>query len=369
MFMMKMRYGLFSAILLMAFFVQSPNASDAASTADPTDNGPVYTMELCFSNSIDTVLGQVALKFKELVEERTKGRVKMTLYPNATIASTADELITVSNGGIDAAYASGPASSSAGVHLEDLYSIPFLFSCEAGDARLMRAVDKDDAIQNIINASIAETSLNVVRLGNIGTSLGTFPFANNRREVNKPADAAGLKIRTPGGEYFALTMRAFGVDPISINVTELPIALQQGIVDGLCTNLTYYHDSMLHTRYLTMPYVTTNTVPVYVNKDWWEALPGELRDIIANDCMDAAIDFAMDTLEARELQVLELIRKEPYNVKVSTLDFTDPDMQKFSADLLQKGIDIFVERCGRAGQVAVDRVLEIRDELGMPKIN
>lgn len=339
------------------------NNSASAENTEQKDDGTVYKMEISCTNADETVQGQILINFENLVEEKSEGRIQVERYMNATVCATADEPSAVSAGTITAAYCSGPAASSAGITLEDLYTIPFLMSCDPGDTKLMSAVEKDETIRELVQQQVDESSLNVYRLGDLATSLGCFPVANNKHAVLSVTDAQGLKIRTPGGVYYAMLIDALGASAQSISASEVAVALQQGVVDGVCTNLTYYNDSMLHTKYLTMPYVFSNTMPFYINKDWWDALPADLQTVV-KECYEASVDYAMDILSTQELEALDEIQNT-YGVQVDYLDFESEEGQKFRDDLMQKGIDQFVSDNGEVGQQIVDRVLEIREELGM----
>lgn len=327
------------------------------------DDDTVYKMEVSCTNADETVQGQILIRFEELVEEESGGRIEVERYMNATVCATADEPSTVSAGTISAAYCTGPAASAAGATMEDLYNIPFLMSCDVGDTALMTAVEKDETIRELTQQQIEESGLNIHRLGDLATSLGSFPVANNKQAVLDIDDAAGLKIRTPGGVYYSMLTDALGADAQSISASELAVALQQGVVDGLCTNLTYYNDSMLHTKYLTMPYAFCNTMPFYINKDWWENLPADLQTVLET-CYEESVDYAMEILSTQEKEALDEIQNT-YNVQVDYLDFESGEGKAFRDELMQKGIDQFVSDNGEAGQKAVDRVLEIREELGM----
>lgn len=337
--------------------------ADENSASTKQNDGSSYKMEISCSNADETVLGKILIHFEELVEEKSNGQIQVERYMNGTICSTIDEPATVSAGTITAAYCSGPAASAAGVTMEDLYNIPFLVTTDLGDASLMTAIEKDETISEMVQNQIDEKGLNIHRLGDLASSLGSFSIANNKKPVKSIHDAQGLKIRTPGGVYYNMLLEEMGADGQSISVAELPVALQQGVVDGLCTNPTYYNDSMLHTKYLTMPYVFSNTMPFYINKDWWDSLPEDLQCVLES-AYEESVDYAMDLCATGEKEALDEIENE-HGVEVDYLDLDSDEGKAFKEDLMQKGIDQYVSDNGENGQKAVDRVLEIRKELGL----
>ncbi len=61
---------------------------------------------------------------------------------------------------------------------------------------------------------------------------GLRHVTNRRRPIEKPADLAGLKIRTPPDRVRVDTFRALGAEPAPLAFGELYAALQQGVFDA-----------------------------------------------------------------------------------------------------------------------------------------
>jgi tripartite ATP-independent transporter DctP family solute receptor len=105
-----------------------------------------------------------------------------------------------------------------------VFDMPFLFSDRATVARLL-----DGEIGEKLRQSMrASAGLEVLAFG----ELGFRHITNNVRPVVKPEDLAGVKIRVPGSKARILSFTSFGAQPISMNLGELYLALQQGTVDG-----------------------------------------------------------------------------------------------------------------------------------------
>ena len=62
--------------------------------------------------------------------------------------------------------------------------------------------------------------------------IGFRHITNNTRPVVVPADLKGLKLRTPGSPGRILAFEMLGANPISMNIGELYLAMQQGVIDG-----------------------------------------------------------------------------------------------------------------------------------------
>ena len=62
--------------------------------------------------------------------------------------------------------------------------------------------------------------------------IGFRNISNNVRPIVKPEDLAGVKLRVPGSKTRILAFEMLGAAPINMNIGEVYLALQQGVVDG-----------------------------------------------------------------------------------------------------------------------------------------
>ncbi|MFZ9950541.1 MAG: TRAP transporter substrate-binding protein, partial [Gemmobacter sp.] len=104
------------------------------------------------------------------------------------------------------------------------FDMPFLFSDRATVARLLDGEIGEEMRQSMRAAA----GLHVLAFG----ELGFRHITNNVRPVVKPEDLSGIKIRVPGSKARILAFTTFGAQPISMNLGELYLALQQGTVDA-----------------------------------------------------------------------------------------------------------------------------------------
>ena len=62
--------------------------------------------------------------------------------------------------------------------------------------------------------------------------IGFRHITNNVRPIVKPEDLKGIKLRTPGSKTRILSFKMLGASPIKMNMGEIYLALQQGVIDG-----------------------------------------------------------------------------------------------------------------------------------------
>ena len=105
-----------------------------------------------------------------------------------------------------------------------VFDIPFLFKDRVAVSKVF-----DGDIGRRLDASFQKTvGLKVLGFGEIGFR----HITNNVRPVVVPADLKGLKLRTPGSPGRVLAFEMLGANPITMNIGEVYLALQQGVVDG-----------------------------------------------------------------------------------------------------------------------------------------
>jgi tripartite ATP-independent transporter DctP family solute receptor len=105
-----------------------------------------------------------------------------------------------------------------------VFDMPFLIPDRDVAARIL-----DGEIgQQLTESMRASADLQVLGFGEIGFR----NITNNVRPVVTPADLQGLKLRTPGSKTRILAFEMLGATPVTMNIGELYLALQQGTVDG-----------------------------------------------------------------------------------------------------------------------------------------
>jgi tripartite ATP-independent transporter DctP family solute receptor len=105
-----------------------------------------------------------------------------------------------------------------------VFDIPFLFGSRDQASALL-----DGPIGGELDKSFQENAgLKVLGFGEIGFR----HITNNVRPIVKPEDLNGIKLRTPGSKTRILSFEMLGATPIKMNVGDIYLALQQGVIDG-----------------------------------------------------------------------------------------------------------------------------------------
>src|SRR2546430_1372282 len=85
----------------------------------------------------NTPKGQASLKFKELAEARTNGRVKIEVYPNSQLYKDREELEALQLGAVQMLAPSLSKFGPLGLREFEVYDLPFIFPNKDGLYRVM----------------------------------------------------------------------------------------------------------------------------------------------------------------------------------------------------------------------------------------
>jgi len=159
-------------------------------------------------------------------------------------------------------------------------------------------------------------------------------FANNVKEIHKPEDLKGMKIRVMPAPMYIEMIKAFGASPTPINWGELYTALQTGVVEGheqppyvmLLGGMTEV------TKYYTVDQHTINAFAFSINEKVWQSLTPEDQHIFKYAAREAGLAMA-GLIRAKEL--LDMKRIEDAGVKITYL--SGAEVQAFK-DIAQPAV-------------------------------
>lgn len=220
----------------------------------------------------ETPKGQAAEKFKQLAEERTKGRVKVEIYPNSQLYKDKEELEALQMGSVQMLAPITSKFGPMGLREFEVFDLPYMFTSEAALHKVTRGPIGKDLLKKL------ETK-GVVGLGFWDNG---FRVLSANKPLRKPADVKALKIRINSSKVNEATIRAVGGLPQTMAFSEVYQALQTGVVDGADGNVS---NLFTQKQYEVQKYVidtrhTYSGYAVVVNKKFWDGLPPDIRTIL-----------------------------------------------------------------------------------------
>lgn len=248
---------------------------------DPKGEPPVekLTFKLSSTSSAGGALYESGAKFKELVEERSKGMIEVQLFGDGQLAKDLDAIDAHQTGAIEMSL---PSTAMAQVDPKfGVFDIPFLFKNHAA----VQKFSEGDVWKNDLQPLFLENGL--VGVGFVEN--GFRQITNNVRPINVPADLKGIKLRVPQSKLRVAAFKQFGANPITMDFSEVFTALQQGVVDGQENPYTQIEAGKFYEaqKYLSITNHTYTPGYLTASKVWWDGLTDDQRDLIEQAAIDA----------------------------------------------------------------------------------
>jgi len=219
--------------------------------------------------AVDTPKGKAAEFFKKLAEERTKGKVKVEVYPNSQLYKDKEELEALQLGAVQMLAPSLAKFGPLGVKEYEIFDLPFLF-------------DNYEEVNKVTGGKIGQqlfTKLESKGIKGLGYWDNGFKVFTANKPIHTPEDMKGVKIRIQSSKVLDEEIRSLGALPQVMAFSEVYQALQTGVVDG-----TELEPSNLYTskafevqKHLTLTNHGFLGYAVITNKKFWESLPADIR--------------------------------------------------------------------------------------------
>lgn len=284
---------------------------------------PALAQQLRFghANSPGEIAHDLFIELADRVSKRTNGAVTIRVFPSEQLGKEADLVQQVKTGALDIS-APSMATMSSMVPAMEMASGPFLWK----DWKEAETVIKSAAYEPVW-AELADKH-NIVPLTKI-FYWGWRNMTLTTKEVRKPEDIAGLKIRVPESPIWVEMIKAFGAAPTPIPFGEVYTALQQKTVDGQENPIpTIYSRKFYEVQgYLSMTKHMLQNNTIIINKASLAKLSADNQKALIEEV--AAISAKNTELQqGRETSMLEDIRKSG---KIKIID--DPDRAAFQTKM------------------------------------
>ncbi len=181
-----------------------------------------YTIRMSTESPTGSPNNVVLSAFRDALQERLGDRVKIEFFEAGALGDEPLHLDMIRSGQIQAY----PLGSDA-VQFDPkwaIFDMPFLF---ASRDKAIAVLDGEIG-QEMAASMRSRTDLEVLGLGEVGFRQMT----NSVRPIVKPEDLAGLRLRVPGSKTRIMAFQMLGANPITMNMGELYLSLQQGTLDG-----------------------------------------------------------------------------------------------------------------------------------------
>ena len=218
----------------------------------------------------------------EAILKESGGRVDIQVFLNNQLGSDTDMLSQVRSGAIDFFTLSGLILSTL-VPVASINGIGFAFK---DYEQVWSAMDGE--LGAFVRAAIAKA--NLVAFDKIWDN-GFRQITSSTKPIAGPGDLKGFKIRVPVSPMWTSMFKAFEAAPASINFAEVYSALQTKVVEGQENPLAIISTAKLYEvqKYCSLTNHMWDGFWFLANKGKWEAMPADLRAIVAKHVNAAGV--------------------------------------------------------------------------------
>ena len=251
--------------------------------------------------------------FKTALEQKSDGKLQVQIFPNAQMGTEQDIAQAVRLGSLETA--------AVGVALMNwvpdisVTDAPFLF-----ESRKQAYAALDGALGAELKKRALPKGFRIMGWSDLGYRCMT----NSKHPINSVQDMHDLKMRVPDSKSYNAMIRAMGATVTAIDLSELYLALSQGVADGQETPASVVFSNKFYEvqKYISKTeHVLTNAANI-INPAFFDALPKEEQDMVLA-AGDDATNWLRDYTQKDEAKVYASLGDKGMTVNLT------PDVASF----------------------------------------
>lgn len=290
---------------------------------------------------IDSEMGAISTRFKQIVEQRTKGEYEVQIFPSCQLGDETEMIQNIRRGNLDMAVV-GIANTVPFVKKLGIMTLPYLYR------------DIYDVVRGTTGAAHDMLNEFAIKEGGFRVLGWTYTdyryLSNSKHPVKKMSDLDDLKFRVPQSAVILETYRSWGGNPVPISWAETFTALQQGVVDGQCYGYITFQAAKFNEvqKYISEVHYTYQLQPMIVSERIFKKMKPEIQDIIIKAGREAQ-EYCLAFQLVKGQQVREELIAS--GIQIDTLDDEDLWKEKAKSIVWPKMLD-FV-----GGKALIDKYL------------
>ena len=248
----------------------------------------------------DTPKGKGSLKFKELAEKYTDGKVKVEVYQNSTLYKDKEEIEALQLNAVHLLAPSTAKFAPLGAKEFEALDLPFLFSSDEQYGKVM-----DGQVGKYLFSKLESKGITGLGFWDNG-----FHMLTSNKAVLAPADLQGLKVRISGSKVADQYFRKLGAIPQILAFSEVYQSMQTGVVDAgentasnILTQKFYeVQKHIMIARHAHLQYA------VIANSKFWSGMPPDIKSGV-DKAMNEANVFTNQIARQENIDALAEMKK------------------------------------------------------------
>lgn len=279
--------------------------------------------------------------FAKLVSDKSGGELKIQVFPNSSLGDNTAMMEQLQFGSLDM-MAPSVAALSGFTPSTAIFDLPYLFKNEAAAEEVL-----DGPLGDNVGKALEPQGFYL-----LGWMTQSWRHLTCNKEVTKPADVAGIKIRTMDSKYHMAHFNTLGASAIPMAMSELYTALQQGTIDAQENPYTNIVNSRFYEvqKYVVETGHIYDACPLIISTITWKRLDDNQKKIIQEAAAEAV------NWERAEVKKDDAVFREQVKKSGTTVIVLTPEQRAEFRKAAQPVYDEFVKEQGQAGADAVKSV-------------
>src|SRR6266699_1368484 len=208
---------------------------------------------------------------------------------------------------------------------------PFLWKSRAQSYRAIAGAFGDDLRKRALDKGFILSGW---------TDLGFRCMTNNKVPINSVKDMQNLKMRVPNSKAYIAMMQATGASTVAVDLSELYLALRQGVADGQDTPPSVVKSNKYYEvqKYVSKTDHILTTAYTVTNPKFFDGLSVDEKKVFLAACADAD-DYLRQYTQKDEAEAYGFLKSQGMQVNL------DPDVESFRvacAPVIEKFPDLFL---------------------------
>jgi len=256
-----------------------------------------------------------AVKFAELVAQKTNGKVRVDTFPAAQLGNEKELIEGTMLGSVDMFQVS-PGALSLFQREFGILDCPYLFRDLEHVYKTVRG-----PVGEKLSDKIAKSR--GIKLLALDWYYGARHLTTRNKAIYKPEDLKGMLIRAPEQPVYLEAVRAMGATPTPVDFSDLYMALKQGTVDGqenpIPTIYTYkFYEAQ---KFIMLTGHMIRIITVGTNASWFNKLPKDVQTAIEEAIAEAGA-FNNELVQKQEKELIG-------NLQEKGMTVVEPDVAAF----------------------------------------
>lgn len=264
-----------------------------------------------------------ANKWKELVEQKSNGTIKVELYPSSQLGSKADIIDSMILGDKTVTLADGSFYAERGITDFGIVFAPFLF-------------DTWEEAFKLNDSPWFHEQEKLLNKKGIKILAANWKYGDRHTLTTKPIksieDFKGVKIRVATNEILSEGTRVLGATPTPMPLGEVYTSLQQGTIDGVENPIPVLYNGKFQevAKYLLLDAHIRNITNIIIGYKFFSSLTPEQQKLLTDSCVEAG-KYQNAIVDKLEKELLEKMKKEGVTVTDPSEEFKQQMREKAKA--------------------------------------